>query len=246
MLRYYVDGHQKCITLAPKNDLYRSWADVEPLIERALSQVRSEAQIVTDTIGLIEYVEKHYLPWAAENKAAVTADSYEKVWRRYWKPSFAASLKLTDLRTAEVTAVLTHHVKERIGRTDTLSLASGSSPGSTSTPLLQATATCCVLAGWVFGRKRNRAALAPQDCLDLVAEFAGVAYLSASRQLAAKTLGRLSMRGEQPHEHLIQLHPLHALALLFTLVPSPLVLIKRASAPFCNPQPNADSHPSFC
>jgi hypothetical protein len=122
MLRYYVDGHQKCITLAPKNDLYRSWADVEPLIERALSQVRSEAQIVTDTIGLIEYVEKHYLPWAAENKAAVTADSYEKVWRRYWKPSFAASLKLTDLRTAEVTAVLTHHVKERIGRTDTLSL----------------------------------------------------------------------------------------------------------------------------
>jgi integrase len=115
MLRYYVDGRQKCITLAPKNDLYRSWADVEPLIERALGQVHSEAEIVTGTVGLIEYVEKHYLPWAAENKAAVTADGYAKVWARSWKPSFAPSLKLTDLRTADVTAVLTHHAKNGLG-----------------------------------------------------------------------------------------------------------------------------------
>jgi DNA-binding SARP family transcriptional activator len=34
MLRYYVDGRQKCITLAPKNDLYRSWAPLRVLLER--------------------------------------------------------------------------------------------------------------------------------------------------------------------------------------------------------------------
>jgi hypothetical protein len=62
MLRYYVDGRQKCITLAPKNDLYRSWADVEPLIERELGQLNSHSEIVTGAVGLIEYVEKHYLP----------------------------------------------------------------------------------------------------------------------------------------------------------------------------------------
>src|SRR6266550_2392795 len=67
-LRYYVEGKQKFITLAPKNDLYRSWNDVEPLIERVLGQLNSHAEIVTGSIGLIDYVEKHYLPWCQENK----------------------------------------------------------------------------------------------------------------------------------------------------------------------------------
>jgi integrase len=115
MLRYYVDGRQKCITLAPKNDLYRSWADVEPLIERELEQLSSQSKTVTAAVGLIEYVEKHYLPWVKLNKAAVTADSYEKVWERSWKPSFTDSLKLTELRTADVTAILTHHAKSGLG-----------------------------------------------------------------------------------------------------------------------------------
>jgi integrase len=115
MLRYYVDGRQKCITLAPKSDLYRSWTDVEPLIERTLDQLNSQAEIASGTVGLIEYVEKYYLPWAQENKAAVTADTYDKVWARSWKPSFAASLKLTDLRTSDVTAVLTRHAKKGLG-----------------------------------------------------------------------------------------------------------------------------------
>ena len=115
MLRYYVDGRQKCITLAPKNDLYRSWADVEPLIERELEQLNSQVQTVSSAVGLTEYIEKHYLPWTTENKAAVTANSYKRVWERYWKPSVAASLKMTELRTADVTAVLTHHAKAGLG-----------------------------------------------------------------------------------------------------------------------------------
>jgi integrase len=115
MLRFYVDGRQKCITLAPKNDLYRSWADVEPFIERELEQLSSQSKIVTSAVGLIEYVQKHYLPWVKLNKAAVTADSYERVWERSWKPSFKDSLKLTELRTADVTAILTHHAKNGFG-----------------------------------------------------------------------------------------------------------------------------------
>ena len=114
-LRYYVDGRQKFITLAPKNDLYRSWNDVEPLIERVLGQLNSHAEIVTGSIGLIDYVEKHYLPWCQENKAAVTANSYWRVWARYWKPSFAASLKLTELQTSDVTVVLTRLAKSGLG-----------------------------------------------------------------------------------------------------------------------------------
>jgi len=113
MLRYYVDGRQKCITLAPKNDLYRSWADVEPLIERELEQLSSQSKGVSSAVGLIEYVEKHYLPWVTLNKAAVTADSYEKVWARSWKPSFRDSLRLDELRTADVTAILALHANIR-------------------------------------------------------------------------------------------------------------------------------------
>ena len=59
MLRYYVDGRQKCITLAPKNDFYRSWADVEPLIKRELEQLTSHAKSVTGAVSLVEYIEKH-------------------------------------------------------------------------------------------------------------------------------------------------------------------------------------------
>ena len=114
-LRYYVEGKQKFITLAPKNDLYRSWNDVEPLIERALGQLNSHADIVTGAIGVIDYVEKHYLPWCQENKAAVTANSYWRVWARYWKPSLAVSLKLTELQTSDVTVVLTRLAKTGLG-----------------------------------------------------------------------------------------------------------------------------------
>jgi hypothetical protein len=79
MLRYYVDGRQKCITLAPKNDLYRSWSDVEPLIERELGQLESQTKTVSGSISLSEYIERHYLPWVEANKAAVTANSYKRV-----------------------------------------------------------------------------------------------------------------------------------------------------------------------
>jgi hypothetical protein len=98
MLRYYVDGRQKCITLAPKNDLYRSWGNVEPLIERELGQLESQTKTVSGAVGLSEYIEKHYLPWVEANKAAC-----------------ADSLRLTELKTADVTAILTHHAKAGLG-----------------------------------------------------------------------------------------------------------------------------------
>jgi len=115
MLRYYVDGKQKCITLAPKNDLYRSWADVDPLIERELGQLESQTQTVSCAISLSDYIEKHYLPWTESSKAAVTADSYTKMWERYWKPFLPVTLKFTELRTSDVTKVLTHHAKKGLG-----------------------------------------------------------------------------------------------------------------------------------
>ena len=49
--------------------------------------------------------------WSS-NKAAVTADSYQKVWQRYWKPFHLGALEnSTELRTVDVTTVLTRHAK---------------------------------------------------------------------------------------------------------------------------------------
>jgi hypothetical protein len=66
-LRYYhttEDGErkQKAILVAYKSDLYRSWADVEPLIEAELSRVNAEAEgtIPTGRVALSEFVEKEF------------------------------------------------------------------------------------------------------------------------------------------------------------------------------------------
>jgi peroxiredoxin len=69
-----------------------------------------------------------------------------------------------------------------------------------------ATTACCVLAGCVSGRKRNRAAPASQDGLDLAAEFAEGAHLSTCQE------------NKQMNITLIRLHSMHALALLLALV----------------------------
>lgn len=101
---------QKLVMLAPKNDLYRSWADVEPLIENVLGDVNAGREYIGGDLGLSEFVEKHYLPWCEANKSAPTANGYTRVWENYWKPSIGA-VTLTGLQTAQVTAVLTKHAK---------------------------------------------------------------------------------------------------------------------------------------
>ena len=85
-LRYYQNGQQKYITLATKNDQYRSWTDVEPLITKALEEINEGREIVTSQEILSEFIEKHYLPWCDANKAAPTANAYKRIWHHYWKP----------------------------------------------------------------------------------------------------------------------------------------------------------------
>ena len=108
-LRYYQNGKQKFITLAYKGGLYRSWNDVEPLIENALREVNGN-EPVTPQQKLTDFIEKHYLPWCEANKSAPTANGYKRVWENYWKP-YVGSKTLTGLHTADVTAVLTAHAK---------------------------------------------------------------------------------------------------------------------------------------
>lgn len=112
-LRYYEDGKQKFTTLAYKGGLYRSWNDVEPLIENILREVNGN-EPVTPRQTLTDFIEKHYLPWCETNKSAPTANGYKRVWENYWKPDIGA-ISLTDLQTAQVTAVLTKHAKDRKG-----------------------------------------------------------------------------------------------------------------------------------
>ena len=121
-LRYYttVKTHgqsvrkQACIKLADKSDMYRTWDDVEPLIERELEKVNSGADIVTGQLSIADFIEQHYLPWCQQNKSAVTANSYEKVWERYWK-SRIGGIALVNLMTAQVTKILTDRAKSGLG-----------------------------------------------------------------------------------------------------------------------------------
>jgi integrase len=118
-LRYYVSTtdengasvrKQECVKLADKSDLYRSWADVEPLIGRELEGINKEADLPSGQTSIADFIEKDYLPWCEANKSAPTANGYTRVWENYWKPHIGA-VALTALQTAQVTAVLTKHAK---------------------------------------------------------------------------------------------------------------------------------------
>jgi len=120
-LRYYhtaEDGKrkQKAVLLAYKSDLYRSWSDVEPLIQAELKRINEEVEstIPTGRVALSEFVEKIYLPWAQANKSAPTANAYKKVWEVYLEPH-VGKIPLTGLQTSQVTAVLTKHAKDGKG-----------------------------------------------------------------------------------------------------------------------------------
>jgi integrase len=122
-LRYYVSTtnengasarKQRCVKLADKSDLYRSWVDVEPLIERELEGINKEGDLPSGQTSIAHFIEKDYLPWCEANKSAPTANGYKRVWENYWK-SHIAGVALTALQTAQVTAVLTKHAKDGKG-----------------------------------------------------------------------------------------------------------------------------------
>jgi len=120
-LRFYhtaEDGKrkQKAVLLAYKSDLYRSWSDVEPLIETEMKRVNAAAEntMPTGRVALTDFVEKEYLPWCVANKAAATANGYKRVWEVYLK-THVGDITLTGLQTAQVTAVLTKHAKDGKG-----------------------------------------------------------------------------------------------------------------------------------
>jgi len=123
-LRYYTDEvyttgksagkqKQKAVLLAYKSDLYRSWADVEPLIEKELAAINAKTDEARPTgrLTLTEFVEQHYLPWVVANKAAPTANDYKRLWETKWKP-FIGEITLANLRRDVVTTVLTKHAKD--------------------------------------------------------------------------------------------------------------------------------------
>jgi len=118
-IRYYYtdeDGKrkQKAVKLADKSDLYRSWVDVETLIAQVMDGINAQTEVLTGQQTLSEFIEGHYLPWCRANKAAPTANGYDRIWQRCWK-AHVGGIALTNLQTAQVTAVLTHHAKAGLG-----------------------------------------------------------------------------------------------------------------------------------
>jgi integrase len=118
-LRYYVTTTdekgasvrvQKCEKLADKSDLYRSWADVELLAARVMDNVNEAADVPTGQMALDVFVTKHYFPWAELNKAKATVNGYKQLWGRYLFPDLG-KFSLVNLRTVQVTSVLTKHAE---------------------------------------------------------------------------------------------------------------------------------------
>ncbi len=111
-LRYYVStnaGRQKtCVKLADKSDTIKTWADVEHLIIKELAKANGDGQDPV-SFSLADFVEQKYLPYVEQNKAAVTAYSYKRLWARWKKPLGAVALD--NLQTADVTRVLTDVAK---------------------------------------------------------------------------------------------------------------------------------------
>jgi integrase len=114
-IRYYVstpEGHRKqeCVKLADKSDLYRSWTDVEPLIERELERLNSPTDVTTGRMSLTDFIEKHYLPWCEANRSAATHRGYKQLWDRYLKPHLGA-IAIVNVTTAQITVLLTSLAK---------------------------------------------------------------------------------------------------------------------------------------
>src|SRR5437868_15105432 len=63
---------------------------------------------------LTGFSDSVYLPWYEANKSAATANGYKRVWENYWKPD-VGGITLTELQTAQVTAVLDKHAKDGKG-----------------------------------------------------------------------------------------------------------------------------------
>jgi integrase len=107
-VRYYRNGKRVSVKVADKSAQYQTWADVEPLVAKLLS-----GDTAPDVSTVQGYVESRYLPFVRENKAAVTAYSYERLWKR-WAPAIGSKAFAT-LQTSDVTAVLTSLAQQAVG-----------------------------------------------------------------------------------------------------------------------------------
>jgi integrase len=117
-LRYWItapDGTRQrvCKKLADKNDTYRTWEDLEPLIAAELASVNGAQSLPRPSTTLSDFVEQKYLPWVDENKAAATSYGYRRVWQQ-WKPHLG-TVGLASLRTDQVTSVLTARANKGLG-----------------------------------------------------------------------------------------------------------------------------------
>jgi integrase len=108
------DRKQKCVKLADKSDLYRSKADVQPLMDKLMAGVNGQEKTFSPQQTLTEFVETAYLPWCRTTKAAATVECYRTNWVGKLKPH-VGDIPLVNLKTTQVTALLTHYAKSGLG-----------------------------------------------------------------------------------------------------------------------------------
>lgn len=115
LLRYYIstpDGRKKItVKLADKSHTIQTRADVEHLIEKELGKENGTAAGETVAWSLEDFVEQRYLPYVADNKAAVAEYSYRRPWQTRCKDQIG-KVALGQLQTSEVTRVLTDYAKQ--------------------------------------------------------------------------------------------------------------------------------------
>jgi integrase len=115
LLRYYVstpNGRKKItVKLADKSDTIKTRADVEHLIQKELAKVNGNDEQITPSLA--DFIEKQYLPWVEQNKAAVTTYSYTRLWARL--KEHVGQVALDKLQTSDITRVLTQFAKDGAG-----------------------------------------------------------------------------------------------------------------------------------
>jgi integrase len=96
---------EKWHKLATKSDRYRSASDLDDLIAEKMLDVRQVEKCPAAGESFVDFVEKVYFPWLAENKKPSTRAGYSSYWRRYIRPR-VTQYAVRDFEVAIVSRVL--------------------------------------------------------------------------------------------------------------------------------------------
>ena len=109
---------QRCEKIAEYCDLYRSKADVRPLLAEKLRPLNEKKLSPKSTLSLAQYAKDFFLPHAERECKPSTAVGYKGLWSTYLAGQRDTQIRLRDFRCVDATNLLADiHRKDGLGRT---------------------------------------------------------------------------------------------------------------------------------